>query len=190
MRQRTANEKAINKTLFFLQALQKKCDGSNFQDFTTSQLHQQFSVSKSTFSTCLKLGIVKKSVDGLEWLKENPNREMALQILAVLLENAKKQIVTPISADWIALNETLRDISEKISMSLNRNNQALAGVKTPPKEARLFDAQEKREEQRFELLKAIATGLYGDSNIRMKYDEINNLVIKATNDLIIKYYAK
>lgn len=97
MRERKATDKTVSKTLHFLEALQAKCDGTEWQDYTTSQLHQQFNVSKSTFSTCLKLGIVKKSKEGLEFLKENPNKDMALQVLGVLLENAKKQIVTPIS---------------------------------------------------------------------------------------------
>lgn len=197
MRHRKASDTAVNKTLNFLLALQHKCEGTDFTDFTTTQLHIAFKVSKSTYSVCKKLEIVRETKDGIEFLKENPNREMALSVLGVLLEQAKKEVVTPISANWTALNETLRDISEKISMGLNRNNPTLSAVKTPPKEARLFDVQEKREEQRFDLLKAIAGGVYEfatpfvmNESDTATIDSTNEFILKVTDNLFTKYYAK
>lgn len=198
MRERKATDKTVSKTLHFLEALQAKCEGTEWQDYTTSQLHQQFNVSKSTFSTCLKLGIVKRSKDGLEWIKENANRDLALQILGVLLENAKKQIVTPISPEWITpITDALQEISEKISIGIQQNKNRLNEPKIAPKETSLFSAQEKREEQRFDLLKAIAGGVYefatpfvmndGDT---ATIDSTNEFILKVTDNLFTKYYAK
>jgi hypothetical protein len=85
MRQRTANEKAIGKTLFFLQALQSKCEGLEYQEFTTTMLHKAYMVSKSTFSTCVKLGIVKKHIDRIEWgeRKSQPRNGIANTSLSI-----------------------------------------------------------------------------------------------------------
>lgn len=198
MRERKATDKTVSKTLHFLEALQAKCDGTEWQDYTTSQLHQQFNVSKSTFSTCLKLGIVKKSKEGLEFLKENPNKDMALQVLGVLLENAKKQIVTPISPEWITpITDALQEISEKISIGIQQNKNRLNEPKIAQKEPSLFSAQEKRDEQKFDLLKAIAGGVYefaapfvmndGDT---ATIDSTNEFILKVTDNLFTKYYAK
>lgn len=196
MRERKATDKTVSKTLHFLEALQAKCDGTEWQDYTTSQLHQQFNVSKSTFSTCLKLGIVKKSKDGLEWIKENANRDLALQILGVLLENAKKQIVTPISPEWITpITDALQEISEKISIGIQQNKNRLNEPKIAIKEPSLFSAQEKRDEQKFELIKAIANALFTDFKcepltFKDNISRSNDMVILIADDLMTKYYAK
>lgn len=198
MRERKATDKTVSKTLHFLEALQAKCEGTEWQDYTTSQLHQQFNVSKSTFSTCLKLGIVKKSKEGLEFLKENPNKDMALQVLGVLLENAKKQIVTPISPEWITpITDALQEISEKISIGIQQNKNRLNEPKIAPKEPSLFSAQEKRDEQKFDLLKAIAGGVYEfatpfvmNESDTATIDSTNEFILKATDNLFTKYYAK
>lgn len=198
MRERKATDKTVSKTLHFLEALQAKCDGTEWKDYTTSQLHQQFNVSKSTFSTCLKLGIVKKSKEGLEFLKENPNKDMALQVLGVLLENAKKQIVTPISPEWITpITDALQEISEKISIGIQQNKNRLNEPKIAPKEPSLFSAQEKRDEQKFDLLKAIAGGVYEfatpfvmNESDTATIDSTNEFILKVTDNLFTKYYAK
>lgn len=194
MRYRSPNEKAVAKLLNFLNALQQKCDGTDFTEFTTTQLHKSFSVSKSTYSVCKKLGIVKESKEGLEWVKEAPNREMCLQILSVLLEQSKKEVLTPISQDWQALNEALRDISEKITIGITQNKNRLDGFKMPQKQTTIFSEQEQRQKDRVYLAGQIANGIYsgrvcGDLQPHT-IAIISNTVLNATDHLLNKLYSK
>ncbi len=197
MRIRKANEAAINKTLNFLNALQHKCDGTDFTEYTTSQLHIAFQVSKSTYSVCKKLSIVKEIPTGIEWIKEQPNREMCLQILGVLLEQKKKEVVMPISTEWLNLSEVLTDISEKLTIGINQQKSILNRPVLPLKEPSLFDAQEKKADQRFELIKAVASGVYQFATpFIMKGDDLatidstNQFILEAVEDLLTKANAK
>lgn len=190
MRYRKPNEKAVRKLLNYLNALQSKCDGTDFTEYTTSQLHITFQVSKSTFSVCKKLDIVKDLKGVLHWEKENPNREMALQILGVLLEQSKKEIVTPISSDWTALAEILGDISEKLSIGLSQQKNVLNRPVSPQKEQSLFSDQEKTAQLRHELITSIATGIYKDFETLNSYEAFNHRIIAVADHLLSLYHKK
>lgn len=194
MRYRAPNEKAIGKLLNFLNALQHKCDGTDFTHYTSSQLHIAFQVSKSTYSVCKKLEIVKETKDGLQWIKENPNREMCLQILSVLLEQSKREKLTPISKDWTALNEVLNDISEKISIGIaQNNNNRPQPLKSPQKEPSLFSDQEQRQKDMVYIAGQIASGVWkseikfvDDPEDVATIDHVNSFIMNATKDLLSK----
>ncbi len=201
MRIRKANEAAINKTLNFLNALQHKCDGTDFTEYTTSQLHIAFQVSKSTYSVCKKLSIVKETPIGIEWIKEQPNWEMCLQILGVLLEQKKKEVVMPISTEWLNLSEVLTDISEKLTIGINQQKSVLNRPILPLKESSLFSDQEQRQKDEVYIAGQIASGIYFDHNqetIREPVDiwnddhieKVNNRIIFATKDLLNKLRNK
>jgi len=191
MRDRKANEKAINNTCDFLDDLQAKCEGNeDYKRITISDLHLLHRISNSTFSACKTLGIVKETKDGLEWLKENPNREMVLQVLDYLLNSRKKRkdIALPGLADFTnAINKSI----EAMNKNTFEINNALRVTKIPQKTTGLFDEQDTKERQRFEMAKAIATGIY---NYAFKFiqspddtasiQDTNQFILTATDNLL------
>ncbi len=166
MRIRKANEAAINKTLNFLNALQHKCDGTDFTEYTTSQLHIAFQVSKSTYSVCKKLSIVKETPIGIEWIKEQPNWEMCLQILGVLLEQKKKEVVMPISTEWLNLSEQEQRQKDEVYIA----GQIASGI--------YFDHNQETIRE--------PVDIWNDDHI----EKVNNRIIFATKDLLNKLRNK
>lgn len=185
---RRANEKAIEKTLHFLTDLKIASDNNHFI-LSTTEMQQLHGISKSTYSICKKLGIIDKTG---KWVTVNPNREMALQILEVLRQQASKRIDVALSDDFVTAIDrlttsmnTLSTQNEKslksplLSRALNQAEQIHGN--------HLFSQVESDESKKFELLKAIASGWYADPSV-MDFSSSNNRIIEATEDLFNKFF--
>lgn len=184
MRERTVNSKAVNKTLNYLNALYNKCNGDpEFKGISNSYLQTFFNINKSTYASCRDLGIVIEHEDYTEWNNEYPSRQTALQILDNLLHRRKKPTAdVPILPDFVT---PLNAIVEKLTNLSKNNFNRLEPIKTPQKEVSLFSDQEKKDQQRFELIKAIASNVYDYNNMGYLMSENDLTSIKMANKTII-----
>lgn len=187
---RKANEKAIEKTLHFLTDLKIASDNNHFI-LSTTKMQQLHGISKSTYSICKKLGILDKTG---KWVAVNPHREMALQILEVLRQQASKRIDVALSDDFVTAIDrlttsmnTLSIQNEKalksplLSRALNQAEQSQGN--------HLFSQVESDESKKFDLLKAIASGYYSQSPM-LTHEIGNDWILTATEDLFNKFFEK
>lgn len=195
---RKANEKAIEKTLHFLTDLKIASDNNHFI-LSTTEMQKLHGISKSTHSICKKLGILDKSG---KWVAVNPHREMALQILEVLRQQASKRIDVDFGGDFKSSMDSLISSMDKL---LFRTEDSLNRLKTPllsralnqseqSQGNHLFSQVESDESKKFELLKAIASGIHsvwteGKANAEA-IGNTNNFIILATEDLFNKFFKK
>lgn len=184
MRNRKANEGAVNKTFSFLENLQDKCDGGIYKDFTTTQLHERNFISKSTYSACVALGIVKDVNGSIEWLKENPNREMCLQILDYLLHRRKQSKVTAI-AGLEANTSAVKELIEKFGDYIHH-------IKKQPQIAsngNLFSEVDTKNDLINKAAFAIAGGMYQDNasstNVKEPFNIWNDEHVHYQNERIV-----
>ena len=190
MRERKVNEKAVEKTIAFLESLKFKFD--NNLKISTTELQEEYEISKSTYSICKKL----KFISGGKWVVDEPNRFHALQILEVLRQQSSKRTDMPLSGDFITAIERLTD-SMKILSTHNEKSfkqpilsRALNQVEQHNGN-HLFSQVQNDEAKRFELLKAIAGGVYSsyhDALSMATAQIINDFVLGASQDLFNKFF--
>lgn len=189
---RKANERAIEKTLHFLTDLQLKCEGKGYIDFTFTEMQQRHNISKSTYSICRKLNFIGSRG---QWLVGSPQREMALQILEVLRQQASKRIDVALSSDFETALERLTTSMNTLSLQNEKSlkspllSRALNQVEQNPGN-HLFSKVENDESKKFELLQSIASGWYAQYDHLTPYQNVNDSIILATEDLFNKFFKK
>lgn len=195
-RQRSANEQAIDKTLKYLFEVKNLCKPI-FNVYPTIQAERN-GISKSSGSALKTLGIIKHlGKNKYEWLKGEPDRQMALLILEKLRVRQQKTIDSPVLPNMGALIEAVNSLTEKLTLTSNLPKHRTVEPKTPS----LFADQESKEAIRLKILCSITSGVYN-----MEYKEtvsepfsiyspehvhhLNNAIIEATEDLMNKFNSK
>lgn len=186
---RKANEKAIEKTISFLEESKFLLDEG--RKFNSTELQEQHEISKSTFSICRKLHFIK----GGKWVSDEPTRLHALQILEVLRQQASKRIDVALSSDFETAIERLTTSMNILSTQHEKASKgtmlgrALNQVEQNPSN-NLFSKIENDESKKFKLLQSIASGWYGQYDHLTPYENVNNIIILATEDLFNKFFSK
>lgn len=177
MRQRQVNEKAVSKLIAFLKSVKEKIDSDFDPDIAIMQ--SEFNVSKSTYSVMKKLKIVafdELAIKGMDstvnWIdKRPPCREMALQILEFLRQRSDKQTDKPISDLWCQQINDIKLLLAEVRDNTKKQNNRSEGFKIG---------------ERVYIAGQIASGFYSDNKERLNYENLNNWIVQATNDLVSK----
>lgn len=169
MRQRSVNEKAIRKLIGFLIDLKKEISDGHV--ILSTILQENHSVSKSTFSACRKLEIIKPNADGIfQWNSVfQSDRRTALKILELLRQRSDKQSDNPISEAWVLEISGIKQLLSEIRDSTKKREGALNGLKLP------------QIDQRTYLAGQIASGIFTGKNI----GNIPNAVIAEYCSLVV-----
>lgn len=178
MRQRTVNEQAANKTLVFLKDVHVKCLAISSINF--SKLYDEHRVSKSTASCMIKLGILNSVGEGYyHWIGNEPNREMALQVLELLRRRNDKMVAVPLTG-FESLVDSLAIIAEGMKRQPKSSNET--------KENNFFTPADKKQDDLIKIVSAIAGGVYNNWNDLNDYSAINIRIVTAAQDLLTKVY--
>lgn len=192
LREKPANEYALNNLIDFLNDMWLGCQNNLKNDVQNSIKH--FKVAKRTFYDIVKLGIVKvdpNDKDRQIWLKEEPTRRTALQILDYRLKKTKKTLHVPIP-DFSGIADTLQTIGERLAQLTVQNEKWLRTNKTTQitnEPADLFRV----DDQRLYIAGQIASGVYSQidyTDAIDQFEERNDKIIKASDDLMNKLLKK
>lgn len=201
MRQKKPLEGTVLKYIDFLQEIHTYSYPEKSY-YTIHEVITKTQINKSILRALIKLDIITL-VDDLtwNWLLKEPTRELALEVLNYLLEKGKKQIVTPIiglDSETRAYVKEIRDLM--ISNSQNKSD-ASQGLKSGllakafnqseiSPNNHLFSKVESDKNKKFELLKAVAGGWFAQSDFITPYQQINDTILLATEDLFNKFFKK
>lgn len=189
-RLRTANEKAVNKTLQFLFDLKLKCS-RNDNTVSTTQLQELHGISKSTYSICKKMMLVSESKTGIIWESiQEPDRKMALCILEYLRQKASKRIDIALGEDFTTAIDRLTTSMNTLSIQ-NENAAKRPGMlskalnQAPMQSTTLFDAQLNNDAKLFKLIQAIAGPIFS-SSLPFIMNSSDSVILDSTSDFIIE----
>jgi hypothetical protein len=213
MREKPVSEKTITKYIDFLysvkeNALPYQCKVS------LSEISTNFSINKTAPKAIEKLGLIKKiSTTKWEWLGDPdvwPDKELALRVLNHLLAMNKKTVHTPIWADYAAdiaaITQTLSEIRDNTSETNKSIDRIKSSRANRQKDLPAIASEQihgetlfSEADQRFGILKAISSGIYGAilgtttaTNFLKdkRYQLINDIIIASTEDLMNKAFNK
>lgn len=185
MRYHKPNEKAISKTVAFLEDIQNEIRKGH--KIIWSDFYSQYKLAKNTGSTLIQLGILsenKESPKTYQWhLNFTINRQLALKILDHNLHRSIKRVDVPLLPEWAteitSVKDLLSEIRDKLAEKNNRSNWL--------KIAHIADQSKK---DRLETARMFAScmvsnrepGSIGPESI----DLINQTAISLTDDLLSK----
>lgn len=191
-RLRSVNERAVEKTIAFLESLKIRYD--NELKFNSTELQEKHEISKSTFSICKKLNFVKAG----KWIVSDPNRNQALQILEILRQQASKRIDVALGEDFTTAIDRLTTSMNTLSIQ-NENAAKRPGMlskalnQAPMQSTTLFDSQLNNDAKLFELVKAIAGPMFSyslpfilNSSDWANLDSTSDFIIDAAKNLLSK----
>jgi hypothetical protein len=188
MRQKPANEYALNNLIDFLNDIFLGCEANLKNDIKQSINH--FKVAKRTFSDLKALEIVKVDPNDKEkiiWIanKQQPMRITALKILDYRLNKTKKTIHFPIP-DFAAIGDSLKEISERLMQITVQHERALKTTKNIQGETQAINPTIFTEQQqRFELVKAIsAGGIFNTFANLNDYQAVGHRIVTVADHLI------
>lgn len=169
MRQRSVNQKAVNKLTLFLYELRGRLANNETVIFTT--LYEKHSVSKTTLSALKKLGYIIENGLTFEWANNlnHSDRTIAIKILELLRQRSDKQSDNPISEAWVLEISGIKQLLSEIRDSTKKREGALNGLKLP------------QIDQRTYLAGQIASGIFTGKNI----GNIPNAVIAEYCSLVV-----
>ncbi len=115
------------------------------------------------------------------------DKNLILTILNYILERSKKtaQPNLPLEGFTKAL-EQQNEILEYLKAV--KQDRGLNGARMPVKETNLFEREDLKEQRRFELIKAIATGYHPHDNNSEPYNYLNDNIITIADNLLAKFY--
>jgi hypothetical protein len=202
MRQKKPLESTVLKYIDFLKEIHSYAlpNTSNYK--TIQQRIKDNSINKSILIALRKLEIIHLIDDYTwDWFKGDANKTLALEVLNYLLELNKKQIVTPIAGLDEDTKGYIKAIHDHLISNANKQNDSTQGFKTSMlgkalNQAEqnpgnhLFSKVENDESKKFELLKVIVGGIYGNQYFTERYctPEMTNIAIDATEDLFNKFF--
>lgn len=171
MRVRAVNEKAVAKLIAYLTELKKDLNDGIY--VTGTHLQTKHQVSKSTYSVCKKLGII---TEDQKWNQSFvSDRKTAIKILEYLRQQSDKQSDKPISDLWVQEITHIKGLLTEIRDNAKKKDNRSEGFKIS---------------ERVYLVGQIANGIYSNAhnyNINIiSFQDINNLVIEASKDLLSK----
>lgn len=185
MRQRSVNEKAVEKTIGFLNNLQILFDKK--EKINISQLQINWGISKSTFSICKKLSIVLNYGENL-WefggKDYGPNRSTAIKILESLRQRSDKQEDKPINDLWV---QEISDIKRLLTEIRDNAKIEINGVD------RLISSQEQRQKDRIEIINSLVKGFYGNEKAFTLFSGPESrctFILNESELLLNKLYSK
>lgn len=201
MREKPINQASLHRTIQFLKNLKTVCDYD--APISLSTLVKEHGIASGTGSACFHEMIIETiGKNKFKWLPKMTNmagdnseevfKHLALQIKDRLLHKNKKTIHTPINPDWATVITHLKEISDKLSISLQQNESVLKRIKTDIKgnDQDLF----KVDDQRLYIAGQIASGIYSNTTInplneicnQKDTDDVNNYIVNLTDDLMNK----
>lgn len=183
MRQRSANQKAVEKLSTFLYEIRGRL--ANNEKVNFSELYTKHNISKSTLSALKKLGHIIDGESSVEW--SNPlsqsDRVISLKILEFLRQQSDKQTDKPISDMWCQEVSQIKLLLSEIRDKLSEKNNRLEGLK-------IAHMADQSKNDRLETARMFAScmvsnrepGSIGAESI----DLINQTAISLTDDLLSK----
>jgi len=173
MRQRSPNQKALEKLSTFLYEIKGRLTNNEKVNF--SQLYIKYNISKSTLSVLRKLNYIIDGESSIEW--NNPSAEsdrvIGLKILEFLRQQSDKQSDKPINDLWVAEISHIKELLTQVRDNTKKQNNRSEGFKIS---------------ERVYLAGQIASGCYVDIKdfADLNFNATNNFIIKATDDLLSK----
>jgi len=177
MRNKTVQPKTIEKYLNFLNQVKLNAKTSNI---TIGEIVKFNAISKTVPKALITLKIIKQDGKATwDWLRNDPDKPMVLEILDYLLHSRKAQEAA-LLPEQVTIITLLRKIISNQERSLKEAKNEVIALQSD------YD-----KEIRFKAAFAIAGGIYGshpnlNENGFYDYDSLNEYVIKATDDLLKK----
>lgn len=208
MREKPANEAAVQRLISFLKMVQFQAKGNpNIINFNS--LQEDEGVAKRTASDCRALDIIKADGNKTIWIPKEPVdfRLLALKILDHRLKRTKKTIHFPIP-DFAGIADSLKEISERLMYLTVQQEKFLKTAKTGQIEsadnsATLFTEEQQRHKDRVYLLGQIAGSYFSDltpynssdPEVNASTDQANisarsKTVFNIVDNLLEKLYTK
>lgn len=196
MRQKLVSNGTLNKYIAFLILIQNKGDYSQ----SLKELVAMKSINKSVIIALKKLKIIHWVNDlNWQWLTiREADKQLALEVLNFLLELNKKEIVTPIAGLDEDTKGYIKAIHDHLISNLQNKQSSLEGLKTgmlskalnqaPMNANTLFSEVQSEQDKKFELLKAVAGGWFAQSDFITPYEQVNDKILGATDDLFNKFF--
>lgn len=159
-------------------------------------------INKSVLPAMIKMEIIKLVNDNeWNWMAGEPDRKMALEVLNFCLELNKKQITTPISGFESEIIAYVKEIRDNLIHNTTKQTDSVHGLKSGllskalnqaevSQTNHLFTQIETEQSKKFELLKAVTSGWYAQYDHITPFQNVNDKIILATDDLYNKFFKK
>lgn len=168
MREKPVNRPSLNRTIAFLRTLHNKCNEGN--RISLDQLASEYQIARGTGAACLNLNIIQKAGSKqFQWTSYNqpmPDeyKHLALLIKDQLLHSTKKSKATPLMPEWATMVSHLKEISDKLSISITQTESSAKRFKMPhtldeARQANLFTEEQQRHKDRVYLAGKITSAL-------------------------------
>jgi hypothetical protein len=163
MREKPANEKAVNNLIEFLKMVRFGLTGTPPTEFI-SKWQEDYQVAKRTKSDLTTLNIITKNADGsYKWNVGDNFRVIALRVLDHRLKKTKKTVHFPFP-EFAGISDSLKEISQRLVELAVQNEKWLRTHKNPQitnEPADLFRV----DDQRLYIVGQIASGIYKNVKI-------------------------
>lgn len=149
-----------------------------------SSLVKEHEINKSVVNAMVNLSIIDKENDKhWNWLQDIPDRKLSMTVLNYLLERSKKSraVVIPGMEET---NAILKALSQQFSDYVGKREHS---YKTHPiglKSETLFSEQDSKNRDRFEMAKAISSGMFKDWESINDYQAYGHRIITATDHIL------
>lgn len=176
--------KVLDKYEDFLKSLITNSGGC---ELSLDKMISQFQINKYIKTALINLKIIDLETDKKwYWLSYNVDKNLILAILNYILEKSKKtpQVNLPLEGFTKAL-EQQNEILEYLKAA--KTYRHINGTRIPLKETNLFEKEDLKEQRRFELIKAIATGYHPHDNSE-PFNYLNDNIITIADNLLAKFY--
>lgn len=183
MREKKVNQATITRYIDFLNFV-KQSSLPNESSVSLSWIADKGHVAQAAPKALEEIGIIQKEGKFWHWIKGEPNKNMVLEILDFNLKKTKKVVHYPIP-EFAAIGDSLKEITERLIQITVHQERALKTAKNTPLEthligATIFDEQQ----QRFEMVKAVAGGIFKDFNNLNDYQAIGHRIITVADHIL------
>jgi|GEM_PF-5243654 hypothetical protein len=179
MREKSVKPQTIEKYIEFLNGVKENALPYECQ-VSLETIVTNYSINKSVVKPLQKLGIIeRKSKKAWEWLKDEPDKKLVLELLDYVLHLKKPQEAALLPEYITQITDLLKEISAKLTIPQTIDESGADSLKTSDK--------------RFEMAKAIAIGVYSakkDFESLKNIDERNDYIIEATDNLLQKLNSR
>lgn len=204
MREKKVLPQTIEKYIDFLDTVRAKAYGPDWASIgTIEDIVENCHINKSVIKPMEVLGLIRRTEKHQwEWLAGDPDKDMVLKLLDMVLHQRKKATVTPLLPDFATQIEPivamLRDITanQKELLREPKTGPLLSRAlnKAPMDNNHLFTQVEQRQKDRVYVAGQLAGKMYPKevSKIMEEMDipKYNALIISITDDLLSQLYTK
>lgn len=177
MREKKVLQKTIDKYVDFLDLVKAKAYGEYGALSNIDELIANSQINKSVTKALTDLKMVEFiSKTQWTWLVGEPDKQMALKVLDYLLHIKKPTTQPPLFPEWATTQiALLKEISQSLTNLQAKENKGSKGLKLL------------QEDKLFELVKAIATGVYSKQGAINESGDNNVKIIGAAKGLLKIY---